>query len=75
MNASGILVIAVVLIVICFVAVVLDRLLDSAVGGSYALVQRAGARRGLPWFRLALGASVILAVSLTIGGILANWVR
>jgi transcriptional regulator with XRE-family HTH domain len=75
MNMLGVLAIAAVAILAAVVAIFADRLLDSAVGGSYALVQKARARRGHRGFRIALVGAVTLAMGLTIVGILANFSR
>lgn len=72
MNALAIVAIAAIALLACVAAIYGDRLLDSAVGGSYALVQRALTRRGHRGFRIALMGSALLAIGLTILGIVAN---
>ena len=72
MSALGIAVVAVVVVIACSAAVLADRLLDAAVGGSYSIAQKAWRRRGRRLFWIALVAAVVLAVALTIVGILAN---
>jgi hypothetical protein len=72
MSAGTIVVIAVIVIVASVAAFFADRVLDAAVGGSYALVQIAWARRGHRMFWIVLSAAVLLAVALTVLGVLAN---
>jgi hypothetical protein len=72
MNALGVVAIGTAIILAIAAAVFADRVLDAAVGGSYALVRRAQARRGRAGFRLAVLGAAMLAIGLTIVGILAN---
>jgi len=72
MSAGTIAVIAVIVIVASMAAFFADRVPDAAVGGSYTFVQRAWARRGHPLFWIVLAAAVVLAVALTVLGVLAN---
>jgi len=71
-SPFGVLAIAAVVAAACVAAIFANRLIDSAVGGSYALVQRAWARRGHRGIQLALFTSVLLAAGLTILGIVAS---
>lgn len=72
MIALTIALIAVVVIVACMAALLADRLLDAAVGGSFVLVQKALCRRGHRLFWLALGGAVILAAGVTVAALMAN---
>jgi hypothetical protein len=72
MNALGVVAIVTVAILAIAAAAFANRVLDTAVGGSYALVRKALARRGHSGFRIAVLGASMLAIGLTIVGILAN---
>lgn len=72
MNALSVIAIVAVAILAIVAAIFADRVLDTTVGASYALVQRTLARRGQKGFRIALLGALILAIALTIVGVLAN---
>jgi ABC-type Fe3+ transport system permease subunit len=74
-SQRGTALLTVLVILFVFVAVFLDRVLDRTVASSYLLAQRAWLRKGSRGFRILVVAAMLLAIGLTLVGILANLSR